>query len=531
MRVDRVTGTNVAPYLIFVPGRRAFRSESTRHKRGAAFSSLEMPAKNDHDPGDATASRDQTDLRDHLAHEYDELGIMPYLLGNFYIFIPEEEERRIARLASDFATLVEQAGETTHPRAVELLVKTGTFFFNRNEVARATEYYEHALAVEPNNPFATTNLAIISAVKGNRTRLEQCLHALEDLPRDDPYSALSLAVFFFAIHELDRATALLNRAFATYATAHGPGDLAPGDTEGARFWELALHVLLVRGLADKAVEVVEARVPPDHPAPELRFNAGTALFHHREFARARAHFEHVLDHPKASTFLKAGTCVNLGQLHHEQGDLAAAIEWTERAIEYNPYMPLALQNLALMHVQREEGGFDRAMELFGQCVRLYQENDKREDRWELATVFNITAEVFFGKKDFSEDRHYLEVLGSLERAKEVAPRYLITYLNLILAHGLRGHHETDIATVLEEMEAVSPSENGVVYLARAAAARFTGVTDPAPLITQAREWVRQNRRLLSPRYQQLFPIILKHLEDDEDVAENFSFTGAREKDS
>ncbi|MEM9216169.1 MAG: photosystem I assembly protein Ycf3 [Cyanobacteria bacterium P01_F01_bin.150] len=124
-----------------------------------------------------------------------------------------------------------------------------------------------------------------------------------------------------------------------------------------------------------------------------------------EYAEALQNYEEALtleDDPYDRSFV----LYNMGLIHASNGEHDRALDFYHRAVDDNPRMPQALNNIAVIHhylgEQAQEGGddnsaevhFDQAAEYWERAIRLAPNNYIEAQNW-LKTTGRSKIDVFF----------------------------------------------------------------------------------------------------------------------------------------
>jgi tetratricopeptide (TPR) repeat protein len=124
-----------------------------------------------------------------------------------------------------------------------------------------------------------------------------------------------------------------------------------------------------------------------------------------EYAEALANYEEALK-LEEDTYDRSYVLYNIGLIHASNGEHERALEFYNQALEANPTMPQALNNIAVIHhylgEQAEEAGetqkademFDQAAEYWQRAIRLAPNNYIEAQNW-LKTTGRSKLDVYF----------------------------------------------------------------------------------------------------------------------------------------
>ncbi len=124
-----------------------------------------------------------------------------------------------------------------------------------------------------------------------------------------------------------------------------------------------------------------------------------------EYAEALDNYSEALE-LEEDPFDRSYILYNVGLIHGSNGDLEKALEYYEQALEFNPNLPQALNNTAVIyHYQGEkakeagdndgaESLFDRAAEYWKRAIQIDPNNYLEAQNW-LKSSGRMRKDVFF----------------------------------------------------------------------------------------------------------------------------------------
>jgi tetratricopeptide (TPR) repeat protein len=124
-----------------------------------------------------------------------------------------------------------------------------------------------------------------------------------------------------------------------------------------------------------------------------------------EYAEALDNYSEALE-LEEDPFDRSYILYNVGLIHGSNGDLEKALEYYEQALEFNPNLPQALNNTAVIyHYQGEkakeagdndgaESLFDKAAEYWKRAIQIDPNNYLEAQNW-LKTTGRMRKDVFF----------------------------------------------------------------------------------------------------------------------------------------
>lgn len=124
-----------------------------------------------------------------------------------------------------------------------------------------------------------------------------------------------------------------------------------------------------------------------------------------EYAEALDNYNEALE-LEEDPFDRSYILYNVGLIHGSNGDLKKALEYYEQALEFNPNLPQALNNTAVIyHYQGEkakeagdndgaESLFDKASEYWKRAIQIDPNNYLEAQNW-LKTTGRMRKDVFF----------------------------------------------------------------------------------------------------------------------------------------
>lgn len=349
----------------------------------------------------------------------------------------------------------------------------------RLEVALAE--YREAVAADPENPAARTNLALVLASQGERVEAREQLREALRLEPSNLQAGLSLANLLAADGELESAVEAFDRTLAEHP-----------DHPGARRGRAAALMALgdgARALAD--LRAVVDDTPQDGVA---RLRLGSVLQETGDQEGAERQYRAALELDLGPTELAAAH-LSLGNLSAERQALDAALGHYDAALELHPDLSQAIYNRAgvlarLGHYAEAAAAYRRLLELEpGPGAARFYLGDALLSSGQPAEAVAVFEAVGEGDPHYERARlgvavglkrmgRRAEALASLEESVEALPRDgpLAHELALTLAssadHSLRdGDRAVDLASRLFAQQP-SPMHAETLAMALAEAGRF-----------------------------------------------------------
>lgn len=439
-----------------------------------------------------------------LEAQLDGLGVQKVSFGHANYLVAEEIEEEIEDQLRALPSL-----DVLGRPGIDLFLRAGVFFAGRARAEDAVRYWEEVLETDKHSAEALLNLMVHLHATGNAAEADTYLHRLADL-RKAPLAKLYLAYWHYTIMQTQLGDAFLEEAFAYGKKKLAGKDLRRRDPDVILFWETMLAILLYRGAIGLIFQLENEVFPADLKSRDLTFNLATAHMQAGNYDVALAKFNEVLTAENLNELTIAMTYMNMGQVVIlQEGDLDRGIHFTEMALNHVDNIPVALQNLALMYVQRDQ--LEIALETFQRAIDIYERYDRREQKLELALLYCSMVESLFNRVDFSEEEYFIRALDWCNQAIDAAPNILISYFDKILVYAHRDTWHEDMLEVLEFMESLDPAS---VFTSLAQAITYLE-SDPAlarQAADAARQWLTTQGAGLPPRYQQLLPIYLQNVQ-------------------
>ena len=225
-------------------------------------------------------------------------------------------------------------------------------------------------------------------------------------------------------------------------------------------------VFYERGYFEQAASYFQQAVKDDPRSAEALYGLGSAYLQRQEANRARACFEQVLRLHAGYPGTVPNTWNNLGIMAARAGDVSAAIQDFQRALEIDPDHSIALQNLGNAYRQKKQ--WPEAERAFKHALALNP--DDAESNYGLGLVYaqqNDTERAYsYLQKALGARPVYPEALNNLgilylrtrrvDEAKhsfkesiQLAPEYDQSYLNLARVYSIEGEKEKAKAVLLE----------------------------------------------------------------------------------
>jgi ATP-dependent Clp protease ATP-binding subunit ClpA len=200
----------------------------------------------------------------------------------------------------------------------------GVEFYNQNNMAKAREFYEKALAIEPKYADAWYNLGLVFRKEGEdeqaKIRFEK---AIEIEP--DHYDALTyMGIYHYDRDEFDLAEEFYRKALTANDRAHYV------------YYDLGL-LESRRGNSEKQKEYLEKAlsIKPDY-VDALNL-LGNFWYNRQDYAKAREYYERVLQGDSNYSF----AFYNLGLIAENEGALPLAYKYYKRALKADEQYDLA----------------------------------------------------------------------------------------------------------------------------------------------------------------------------------------------
>jgi len=263
-----------------------------------------------------------------------------------------------------------------HPGLAWPLVLRGTVALYAGERARAHELFAKALAIEPKNRSALSNLARIAVMDNDPATAKQYLGRVLDANPKDTVALVGLAQLAAAQGDYNGALAWLDRVPVSAVRARLQGEVLykqgkfadaadafanAFDTEpSAQVAMLAYQAALRAGRKDPEAELI--RWTQTHPQdPTAQFALGSIAMTEGRHDAAIERYQTVL----ALQPDNAVTLNNMAWIYSERGD-PRAFDYAKRAYVSAPNNPAIADTLGWLHVQR--GKADQGLPLLEQAA-------------------------------------------------------------------------------------------------------------------------------------------------------------------
>ena len=338
-----------------------------------------------------------------------------------------------------------------------------------------------AIELDPENPSAFNNLAVVLEAKG---RMDEAVEAYAEAARLDPVSIgrrFTLARLLERLGRSDEAAGELRRVL----------ELAPDFAEGRT--ELA-RILTRQDRLEEAVLEYREVLAADPRAATTRYELVGVLERLGRGGEARRELENVLG--GAPHFAPAQFA--MGRLLAEEGDYSGAIARFERAVEIDPDLVEAHQNLAILHGRR--GDFAAAARHQERAVDLGPES--AEARLTLATARILGDQLLAARQGLEEAlaRHPSDprIADTLARLLAAAPDDAVRdgaaaadIASKLLDAAPSAQHAETLAMALAEL---GRFEEAVGIQERVVAGIESGGSEAATVLAGARRRLEQYRR-------------------------------------
>jgi tetratricopeptide (TPR) repeat protein len=234
------------------------------------------------------------------------------------------------RAADQFRQLVD-----ADPGDADAQLRLGEVLAQRDDIAGAVAHFEKAAALRPRDPVPLRHLASAAAQRGDlNAAVERYQQALALDPRDD-VSRNNLATLYARSGQTERALTEYDRALK--------------DNPHATKTHLNLaNLLFSMGRFDEAAAHLQEAVRTDPNNFDAYISAGGMLLNFKDFHNAARMFRAALHIRRDS----AEAFNLLGVALAAQGELSEAIFNFHRALDLNPNLGAARQNLAAAEAQR-----------------------------------------------------------------------------------------------------------------------------------------------------------------------------------
>lgn len=255
------------------------------------------------------------------------------------------------------------------PAPASLLSVTDALqLYQAGQPAQAATVLRRLLKQQPDQDQALGMLGMIEAELGHDDRAVNLFRKCIKLNPAHPEWPIELGKCLTRLGQLDAATSALGQALALQplsleawlclgnvqlrqdrvddAVASFERAVTVAPTQAKAHFNLAV-ALLESHRPDRAVPVLRQALSLQPRYATAHNNLGVALLELGEFRDAEAHFHQAL----AQDASLADAALNLHGLALDQGDLAAALTWLERCVQWAPQHPTYRFHLGLLHQQ------------------------------------------------------------------------------------------------------------------------------------------------------------------------------------
>jgi tetratricopeptide (TPR) repeat protein len=288
---------------------------------------------------------------------------------------------------TDTAIEILEAALKREPNSYALLYNLGASYYQKGELDRAEQYYSAALGASPDDVSALRALARVARSRGD---LKRAYTELDRARRVAPNSAQVLFDFGWTaltLNLLAEALPVLERLYREKPD------------EPAYLYALAV-ARVMNFEPDRAQALITSYIrlrPQDARGPYV---LGVALFTLNQFREARAALERSL---ALQPF--ADTQHYLGLIAYNEGDVAKAIEWFERALKSEPEHAEAHTSLGVAYARQKNleaarAELERAIELDPKSLKAHHQlslvyarlGDKRRSQLMLEAAEKLRSE-------------------------------------------------------------------------------------------------------------------------------------------
>jgi tetratricopeptide (TPR) repeat protein len=258
------------------------------------------------------------------------------------------------------------------PSSAQPLVAAASFYWASGELARAEDALKRALTVESSNPDAQRTLALLYLETNRAALAEPQLRALAT----DPQGTFALADYLTTLARHEESLTVLrgleSHADKTVARAAqlrraavlhdmGKGDeayqlldgLIAGGGDAATVHVAKARLLLNEGRSQDALQHAKTAIT-QKSSPAARYVFGLAAMQTGDLDTAAREFDEVARVDPRS----AAALIQLARVRFAQGDVAAAVDLSERAVKLEPRNADA--GALLVRGLREQGNDERA---------------------------------------------------------------------------------------------------------------------------------------------------------------------------
>ena len=264
----------------------------------------------------------------------------------------------------------------------------------KNETKDAFAALEQAVLTEPDNPQIHTTLRQIFL---QEERFDRARDIFSSLLRQKPDNGLAQAGLGWAHMNLgneEEALLLLEQA-----VAHADANI---------FAHIQLsHIYTRHERIEEAIQVLQSALKKNRDNQQLLLTLGEYLLEQDRLKEAGHSFEKAL----RNSTTRAATASRIAQNYYARNLRRKAIEYYEKAVDYEPHVPLLMNNLAWTYA--EEGiELDRALQLSLQTLKADADN---------VVYLDTYAELLYKKGQY--DRAIILMRQALELEHEDGAHY------------------------------------------------------------------------------------------------------------